>query len=65
MNVLVVDVDEGGLRRQCADCRRTFTMSASECDWFAQRGWTPPRRCADCRKARRDARRDDDYVPRR
>src|SRR4051794_41207210 len=40
----------------CADCGQAFTFTASEQDFYAQRGFTEPRRCASCRASRKAAR---------
>lgn len=38
----------------CRDCNREFTFSASEQDFFAEKGFTnEPGRCPDCRAARK------------
>lgn len=42
----------------CSDCGQPFTFSASEQDFFAERGFTEPRRCASCRASRKAARGD-------
>ena len=42
----------------CADCNQEFTFTASEQDFYAQRGFTEPRRCASCRASRKAARGD-------
>ncbi len=33
----------------CADCGQEFTFTASEQDFYAERGFTEPRRCGSCR----------------
>jgi len=39
---------------QCADCGNTFTFSAAEQEFFAQKGYTnEPKRCLPCRQARK------------
>jgi CxxC-x17-CxxC domain-containing protein len=39
----------------CADCGATFTFTADEQDFFAQKGYTnEPKRCPTCRAARKD-----------
>jgi CxxC-x17-CxxC domain-containing protein len=38
----------------CADCGASFVFSASEAAVFAERGLTPPKRCKECRRARKD-----------
>jgi CxxC-x17-CxxC domain-containing protein len=42
----------------CADCGQEFSFTASEQDFYAQRGFTEPRRCASCRASRKAARGD-------
>ena len=38
----------------CRDCGREFTFTAGEQEFYAQRGlMNEPRRCYDCRQARR------------
>ena len=40
----------------CADCSQQFVFTASEQDFYAQRGFTEPRRCPSCRASRKSAR---------
>lgn len=40
-------------RRICRDCRNTFTLDEKTQNWFHQRDMQLPKRCTDCRKARR------------
>ena len=40
---------------KCAECGAEFAFAASEQQFFEERGFSPPRRCKDCRKNRRDA----------
>jgi CxxC-x17-CxxC domain-containing protein len=40
----------------CSDCGQEFTFTASEQDFYAERGFTEPRRCASCRASRKAAR---------
>jgi CxxC-x17-CxxC domain-containing protein len=42
----------------CADCSQEFVFTASEQDFYAQRGFTDPKRCASCRSARKASRPD-------
>jgi len=37
----------------CRDCGREFRFSQSEQEFYAQRGFSEPARCPDCRKRRR------------
>jgi CxxC-x17-CxxC domain-containing protein len=42
---------------QCADCGATFTFTASEQEFFSNKGFTnDPKRCPDCRTARKQER---------
>ena len=43
----------------CADCGQAFNFTASEQDFYAERGFTEPRRCPTCRSARKAARNSD------
>ena len=40
----------------CSDCGQEFTFTASEQEFFAQKGFNTPSRCPDCRAARKAAR---------
>ncbi len=40
----------------CADCGQEFVFSASEQQFYADRGFSDPRRCPSCRRARKAAR---------
>jgi len=42
----------------CRDCGQSFAFTASEQDFYAQRGFTSPLRCPDCRAARKTSRGD-------
>lgn len=42
----------------CSDCNQQFTFTASEQDFYAERGFTEPRRCSSCRAARKAQRND-------
>jgi CxxC-x17-CxxC domain-containing protein len=39
----------------CQDCAQTFTFSADDQSFHAERGYSDPKRCPSCRRARRDA----------
>jgi CxxC-x17-CxxC domain-containing protein len=43
----------------CADCSQAFTFTASEQDFYAERGFTEPRRCPSCRAAKKAQRNAD------
>lgn len=38
----------------CKDCGKPFSISKEEMDWIKSKGLTPFKRCADCRKKRRN-----------
>jgi CxxC-x17-CxxC domain-containing protein len=42
----------------CRDCGQSFAFTASEQDFYAQRGFSSPLRCPSCRAARKAARGD-------
>ncbi len=42
----------------CADCGQEFVFTESEQAFYADRGFTTPRRCAACRAAKKAARGD-------
>jgi CxxC-x17-CxxC domain-containing protein len=37
----------------CADCGNEFTFTADDQEFHAQKGYQDPKRCPDCRRARR------------
>ena len=42
----------------CVDCRQDFTFTATEQQFYADRQFSEPRRCASCRASRKAARGD-------
>ena len=40
----------------CSDCGQTFTFTASEQEFYTQKGFSQPSRCPSCRAARKAAR---------
>jgi CxxC-x17-CxxC domain-containing protein len=42
----------------CADCGQEFTFTSSEQQFYADRQYSEPRRCPECRAARKAARGD-------
>ena len=40
----------------CSDCQSEFTFTASEQDFYAEKGFSEPRRCPSCRAAKKAAR---------
>ncbi len=50
----------------CRDCGQEFTFSAGEQEFFASRGLqNEPKRCPQCRSARRSARGESTGAPQR
>jgi CxxC-x17-CxxC domain-containing protein len=43
----------------CADCSQEFVFTGSEQDFYAQRGFSEPRRCPSCRASRKAARNSE------
>ena len=39
----------------CADCRVEFLWDAGEQAYYAKRGYSPPKRCGECRFKRKRA----------
>src|SRR5688572_26713055 len=45
----------------CRDCGQTFTFTAGEQSFYAERGYTEPQRCQACRAARKAQRNEGGY----
>jgi hypothetical protein len=43
-------------RLTCADCGREFAFSAEEQRFFREKSFEPPKRCRECRQARKEQR---------
>src|SRR5690606_14762426 len=41
---------------RCSDCGTTFTFTANEQTFYAERGFSEPKRCPSCRAARKASR---------
>ena len=49
----------------CSDCGAQFIFTSGEQEFFASRGYTnEPKRCTECRGARRNQPRGDGYAQR-
>ena len=46
-------------RLTCADSGREFAFSAEEQEFFRERGFQPPKRCKECRQAKKAQRGQD------
>ena len=42
----------------CKDCGTVFVMGQKEANWYSKKGFPLPKRCKDCRKKRREAKKD-------
>ena len=42
----------------CADCGKDFQWDAKDQAFFAERDFQPPKRCKECRQARKQSQRD-------
>ena len=47
-------------RITCADCGRDFAFTAEEQAFFREKGYNPPKRCKECRQAKKEQRGVDD-----
>ncbi len=45
---------------KCQDCGREFTFSAKDQEFFAEKGYSQPLRCKECREKRR-AQKDSGF----
>ncbi len=45
----------------CGDCGQAFIFSAKDQEFFASKGFQDPKRCPDCRRARKDQRGGGGY----
>ena len=43
-------------RLTCADCGREFAFTAEEQRFFREKGFDPPKRCKECRRAKKEQR---------
>ena len=41
---------------QCGDCGVSFAFSADDQEFYAQKGYSSPKRCPECRSARKVSR---------
>lgn len=47
------------IEKTCRDCGKAFEISRAERIFFESRGLTLPKRCPACRKARKEARKEN------
>lgn len=41
---------------ECKDCGKTYEMTPTELRWYEEKNLIVPKRCPECRKARKQAR---------
>lgn len=44
----------------CADCGHDFVWTAKDQEFFREKGYQQPKRCKECRQAKKAQRGDDD-----
>jgi CxxC-x17-CxxC domain-containing protein len=49
---------EGDQTLTCEECGGPFTFTAGEQEFFAEKGFTPPKRCPSCRQAKKERGRE-------
>ena len=47
----------GNQQLTCQDCGQSFEFTAEEQQFFADKGFQPPKRCSNCRRQKKDNRR--------
>ena len=40
----------------CSDCSKEFTFTAGEQEFYSEKGFQEPKRCNECRQARKQKR---------
>jgi N-acetylglutamate synthase-like GNAT family acetyltransferase len=43
----------------CKDCEKEFVFTEGEQEFYKERGFDEPKRCSECRKARKQQRNQD------
>jgi len=43
----------------CEDCRRSFVFPVKDRIFYKQQGFSPPKRCEACRRAKKDRKQDN------
>ena len=45
----------------CSDCGKSFSFTQEEQEYFNQRGYSDPKRCKECRQAKKEERGGSSY----
>ena len=53
---------DGDKTLACEECGKDFTFTAGEQEFYEQKGFTPPKRCQECRQAKKESRRQETEV---
>jgi hypothetical protein len=53
----------GDLTLTCVDCRQSFIFTAGEAEFYATKGFSQPKRCKDCRAAKKANQMTSPAVP--
>lgn len=53
------ELQEGDKLVICGDCASEFVWTKGEQEFYAERGFQPPKRCQTCRRNRKEQRRAD------
>jgi CxxC-x17-CxxC domain-containing protein len=48
----------GDMQLQCSDCGQDFTFTAADQAFFSERGYSTPKRCKNCRMAKKNSQGD-------
>lgn len=45
-------------QRECIDCGTLFTITEEDKKYFKSKGWVLPKRCPNCRKYKRESKKE-------
>jgi len=51
----------GDMQLQCSDCGQDFTFTAADQAFFSERGYSTPKRCKNCRMAKKNSQGDSGH----
>jgi hypothetical protein len=46
---------------KCVDCGKDFVFTAREQEFYAQKGFSEPKRCKECREAKKAAKQNQHF----
>lgn len=50
----IIKMPQKDIVMRCMDCGKVFKYTVKDQEYFLAKGWTAPKRCKECRKARRE-----------